>query len=88
MHADAHLAEKLEEFRWSLGPVLPQHVRDRLSPLEQEYFTKYDRLITSYMAATGLDRWNVCFALRFALCALRFTLTHEGCELATERALC
>jgi hypothetical protein len=50
--------QKIQELRWT-HRTLPAHVRNNLSPAEQQYFRSYDQLLNKYMRSgrlgVGLD---------------------------------
>jgi GINS complex subunit 1 len=48
-------ADKVTQLRWETGPVIPDLLRANLSSLEQDFFNKYDRLLTDYQQDFGLD---------------------------------
>ncbi|KAL4421628.1 hypothetical protein ABPG75_010919 [Micractinium tetrahymenae] len=45
-------AERIQELRWT-HRTLPEHVKANLSPLEQQYFRQYDRLLNKYCRSGG-----------------------------------
>jgi GINS complex subunit 1 len=48
-------ADKVTQLRWETGPVIPDLLRSNLSSIEQDFFNKYDRLLTDYQQDFGLD---------------------------------
>eukprot|EP00727_Mastigamoeba_balamuthi_P000658 m51a1_g1059 putative dna replication complex gins protein psf1 (189) ;mRNA; r:817826-818713 len=50
-----HRMALLREARWQLGSVLPEELRERLSPDECEMYSRYSRALADYMVSVGLD---------------------------------
>ncbi|CAF2026785.1 unnamed protein product [Rotaria magnacalcarata] len=48
-----HRMNKIKSFRWSLGPVLPEYIRNNLSIDEIEFFSNYNQTLSSYMRSIG-----------------------------------
>ncbi|CAF3988344.1 unnamed protein product [Rotaria sp. Silwood2] len=48
-----HRMNKIKSFRWSIGPVLPEHIRNNLSIDEIEFFSNYNQTLSSYMRSIG-----------------------------------
>eukprot|EP00611_Tribonema_gayanum_P001499 TRINITY_DN11104_c0_g1_i1.p1 TRINITY_DN11104_c0_g1~~TRINITY_DN11104_c0_g1_i1.p1 ORF type:complete len:198 (-),score=51.31 TRINITY_DN11104_c0_g1_i1:34-627(-) len=48
-------AAKASALRWDTGPVVPDSLAPNLSAAEQDFFNKYDRLLTDYQQDFGLD---------------------------------
>ena len=44
---------KIKSLRWTIGPVLPEHMRNNLSIDELEFFSSYNQTLSSYMRAIG-----------------------------------
>ena len=41
--------------RWQFGAVLPPEIKTNLCEPEQEFFTKYNRILVNYMASIDTD---------------------------------
>ncbi|CAF4764454.1 unnamed protein product, partial [Rotaria sp. Silwood1] len=48
-----HRMNKIKSFRWSIGPVLPEYIRNNLSIDELEFFSNYNQTLSSYMRSIG-----------------------------------
>ena len=44
---------KIKSLRWSIGPILPEHMRNNLSIDEIEFFSNYNQTLSSYMRSIG-----------------------------------
>ena len=57
--------DAIRQLRWH-GRALPPELRTQLSPLEQQYFKSYDKLLTKYMSkgddGVGMDLTLVSLA--------------------------
>lgn len=47
--------QRLQALRWDVGAVLPAPLKENLSPHELSFSTKYNRNLSSYMQAVGVD---------------------------------
>eukprot|EP00088_Acartia_fossae_P058626 TRINITY_DN6884_c0_g1_i1.p1 TRINITY_DN6884_c0_g1~~TRINITY_DN6884_c0_g1_i1.p1 ORF type:complete len:187 (+),score=13.14 TRINITY_DN6884_c0_g1_i1:45-605(+) len=47
--------EKIRGMRWHFGAILPEEIRLNLCEPELEFFSKYNRLLGSYMGSVGTD---------------------------------
>ena len=48
-----HRMNKIKSFRWSIGSILPEHLRNNLSNNELEFFSNYNQVLSSYMRSIG-----------------------------------
>ncbi|UJR33992.1 hypothetical protein I4U23_021407 [Adineta vaga] len=48
-----HRMNRIKSLRWSIGPVLPEHMRNNLSMDELEFFSNYNQTLSSYMRSIG-----------------------------------
>ena len=48
-----HRMNKIKSFRWSMGPVLPEQIRNNLSHDELEFFANYNQTLSAYMRSIG-----------------------------------
>ncbi|CAF0852723.1 unnamed protein product [Rotaria sordida] len=48
-----HRMNKIKSLRWSIGPVLPEYIRNNLSIDELEFFSNYNQTLSSYMRSIG-----------------------------------
>lgn len=48
-----HRAERIRNMRWQFGAVLPPDVKANLCEAEQNFFTKYNRDLATYMRSVG-----------------------------------
>jgi GINS complex subunit 1 len=48
-----HRMYKIKCLRWSIGPVLPEQMRNNLSIDELEFFGNYNQTLSSYMRSIG-----------------------------------
>lgn len=46
---------KIRDLRWDTGPVLPSHLRNKLSSHENDYFIEYNNILTDYCQQTSFD---------------------------------
>eukprot|EP00039_Didymoeca_costata_P015117 m.252775 g.252775 ORF g.252775 m.252775 type:complete len:196 (+) comp16157_c0_seq9:149-736(+) len=47
--------ERLKIIRWDVGAVLPDALKENLCSQERKFFTHYNRNLTNYMQAVGVD---------------------------------
>jgi len=47
--------EKIRNMRWQFGAVLPPEIKANLCEPEQDFFTKYNRILVNYMASIDTD---------------------------------
>jgi GINS complex subunit 1 len=50
-----HRANTIKKLRWDLGPLFPSDVQANLSHREASFLADYDKLITEYNKASGVD---------------------------------
>ncbi len=48
-------AATLKALRWELGPLPPEEMRVSMSNRERVFFTEYDKLVSEYNQAVGID---------------------------------
>ena len=48
-------ADVLEDHRWERGPTLTEFARNKISPSEEAYFEKYNKLLHEYITDTDID---------------------------------
>jgi hypothetical protein len=77
--------QKTQELRWT-HRTLPAHVRNNLSPAEQQYFRSYDQLLNKYMRSgrlgVGLDLTVVSAVggrMHSQMSDFELMLCHLGC---------
>jgi GINS complex subunit 1 len=50
-----HRLSKIRDLRWDTGPVLPSHLRSKLSSHENDYFIEYNNILTDYCQEISFD---------------------------------
>jgi GINS complex subunit 1 len=50
-----HRTSKIRELRWEIGSMIPDQIREKLSPVEIDYFSKYNASLNNFNSEKGVD---------------------------------